>query len=301
MLAVRHSAPAPAAGLRLVDPSQRGVEFTYQRAAEYAEIESVGQYRLAAALIAEKLQPVGDRLRCVVDFGCGAGKSSRDLARCLPHPRGGTVIGVDVADGMLREARRLTDACRHEHPRTQFRYRRITDHPAGERIPLLDGAADAVASTIVLQELQREAQVRNALREMGRVTRPGGELVLVVPSDRITCEDFTAFTYAPFPDNATRRDNVRKCRSVVSDIVWERDRHWSRDILADAAEAAGYRLRALDYPLARRSLAPFPDEPWRPWLDELHVAPLIVLHAHKPELRRRRRVMAGTVRDRQAS
>jgi SAM-dependent methyltransferase len=258
-----------------------GIDFTYQRAAEYAGIDSVGQYRLAAAVIHQKLRPVADRLRCVVDFGCGAGKSSRDLARCLGHVQPATVIGVDVSERMLREAARLTHARRREHPRVEFRYRRMPAGRAGERIPLRDGMADAVASTIVLQELQTVGQLRTALREMGRVTRRGGELVLVAPSDRITCEDFTAFTYAPFPENATRRDNVRKCRSVVSSITWERDRHWSRDVIGDAAEAAGFRLHALEYPLAPATLAPFPDEPSRSWLDELHVSPFLVVHARK--------------------
>lgn len=257
------------------------VKFTYQSSQSYAEIELVGQYLLAAEVIRSILRPLRDEIDHLVDFGCGAGKSTRAVASCVN--KGGTVTGVDISADMIREARRLTSSFPSDRTAMHFQYAQISlSSDNRERIPLNDGSADAVTSTIVFQEFQTKRQLAEAILEIARIVRPGGHFASVCVSDRITCEDFTAFSYAPFATNRSRRDNIRKCQSVVSNIVWERDRHWSRQTFTSLLRHAGFSGLSMSYPLADPSLPPFPDDPTRTWKDELQFSPFLVFCAKKP-------------------
>jgi ubiquinone/menaquinone biosynthesis C-methylase UbiE len=260
-----------------IDRSRQSMNINY--ATEYAKIGLVGQYLLAAQIVREKLMPFKEEIHYLVDFGCGAGKSTRAASNCVKE--GGTVVGVDICGDMLREARILNKNLKDQLPRVKFHYKKIITKNGLEKIPLADEVADAVITTIVLVEIQTEEQLQNAFREMGRITKPGGHFVAINPSDKLTCEDFTAFTYAPFLENKERKDNIRKCQSLVSNIIWEKERHWSREILVQFAEEAGFKNPSVEYPLADKNLPPFPDDPSRPWKDELNFSPFIVLSARK--------------------
>jgi SAM-dependent methyltransferase len=255
------------------------VDFTHQSASEYARIELVGTYLLAAQAVWEKLCPLRESIHRLVDFGCGAGKSTRAASLCVA-PKG-TVVGVDISADMIAEAQRLTEESKDKLPEVDFHYRQIVRRDGRETIPLEDGLADAAVTTMVLQEMQTEEQLQNAVREIGRITKKGGHLVAVCDNDAITCEEYTAFTYAPFPENKNRSHNIVKSQSTVSNIVWESDRFWSREILARCVEEAGFRIRSIDYPLADENTPPFPDDPSRPWKDELRFSPLMVFYAVK--------------------
>ena len=105
--------------------------------------------------------PPGTR---VLDVGCGPGHLARWLAQ-----RGCQVTGVDRGWRLIRIARRL--AAREGLP---VRFERA---PA-ERLPFAGAAFDlAVATTVIYWVEQPEA----VLREMMRVTRPGGTLATLDP------------------------------------------------------------------------------------------------------------------------
>jgi len=255
------------------------VDFTHQRAAEYARIGLVGTYLLSAQAVWEKLMPLRESIGCLVDFGCGAGKSTRAAAGCV-RPKG-AVIGVDISADMVAQAVKVTAESKAGLPDVIFSFRQILRENGRERIPLEDGTADAVTTTMVLQEMQSEEQLQNAVREIGRITKLGGWFAAVCDNDAITCQEYTAFTYAPFPENKGRKDYFVKSRSTVSDIVWEKDRFWSREILARCIEQAGFRIRSIEYPLADPATPPFPEDPSRPWKDELTFSPLMVFWSRK--------------------
>jgi len=132
---------------------------------------SLGQDRgwRRAVRDALRLQP-GER---VLDLAAGTGTSSVALART-----GARVVGCDFSLGMLQVGAR---AGRQSGPDA-------VDLVAGDalRLPFADESFDAVTISF---GLRNTADADRALRELLRVTRPGGRLVV--------CE-FSHPTWAPF-------------------------------------------------------------------------------------------------------
>lgn len=123
-----------------------------------AEVEEV----LAGA---KKLAPI--RFRTAVDFGCGVGRLSQGLATHFEH-----VIGVDIADSMIRSARemnRFPERCEYIH------------NVATDLAVLGDGSADFIYSNITLQHVV-PALARGYIHEFFRVASPGAHVIFQLPS-----------------------------------------------------------------------------------------------------------------------
>lgn len=102
----------------------------------------------------------------VLDVGCGTGVVAR-LAAGMVGPEG-TVAGLDVNAGMLAVARSVTPG---DSP--------IEWHEASaEAMPFPDAAFDAVLCQLSLQFVPDRAM---AVREMRRVLKDGGRLVITLP------------------------------------------------------------------------------------------------------------------------
>jgi len=93
----------------------------------------------------------------VLDVGAGTGISTEELGRS-----GAFAVGADLSTGMLLAGRRA-------RPRVPL--------VAGDalRLPFADETFDAVTISFALRNV---VDVEGALRELGRVTRPGGRLVV---------------------------------------------------------------------------------------------------------------------------
>jgi ubiquinone/menaquinone biosynthesis C-methylase UbiE len=101
----------------------------------------------------------------VLDAGCGPGYLLEALAR-----RGFQVSGMDGSDRMLQSAEVRLRAAQPSFPFT-------LKQGDIERLPFEDAQFDLVLSTGVIEYLEDDATV---LREMHRVLRPGGHLILPV-------------------------------------------------------------------------------------------------------------------------
>ncbi len=104
-----------------------------------------------------------ERMR-LLDIGCGTGRTLHQLSRAHPTMQ---LHGVDLSPAYIRMARRrlgevaeLTLAVEN-----------------GEVLPWSDATFDIVTSTYMFHELPRNAR-RNVVREMLRVLKPGGLLVI---------------------------------------------------------------------------------------------------------------------------
>jgi ubiquinone/menaquinone biosynthesis C-methylase UbiE len=125
--------------------------------------------------------------RHVLDVGCGLGTDVAELAQRLPP--GGTATGIDASDTMIDEARR----------RTAHLGRSIVfDIGDAASLPYDDASFDACRTETVLNHVPDPQQV---IREMARVTRPGG---------RIAALEFDhGTTLVDHPDRETTRTILR--------------------------------------------------------------------------------------------
>ncbi len=91
----------------------------------------------------------------VLEVGCGTGLVLEPLARIAS-----SAVGIDLSEGMLQKARE----------------RGLTVHQASATaLPFSDNSFDTVLSFKVLAHIE---EIRQAVSEAVRVTRPGGHLVL---------------------------------------------------------------------------------------------------------------------------
>jgi SAM-dependent methyltransferase len=113
--------------------------------------------------VVDQLDPQPGRL--VADVGCGPGTYQSRIAE-----RGAVIVGLDLSDGMLRECR--TVATQHGHGIALIR-------ADAQALPLATESSDLLLAAQMLYHVpDREL----ALREMRRVLKPGGRIVLVTGS-----------------------------------------------------------------------------------------------------------------------
>ena len=115
------------------------------------------QANVATELLA-RLAMVRCAPRVVLDLGAGTGRTTRELSR---RYRGALVIALDLAPGMLRQARRQQGLWR--------RFARVCGDAL--RLPLMDTSVDLVFSSLMLQWCE---PLEMALAEVRRVLRPEG-------------------------------------------------------------------------------------------------------------------------------
>jgi ubiquinone/menaquinone biosynthesis C-methylase UbiE len=118
-------------------------------------------------LMAERLELVG--VRHVLDVGAGLGHWGHSLAAVLSPDT--TVVGIERERAWVEEARRRAASDR-------FRY----EEGVAEALPFEDASFDLVTCQTVLIHV---ADPRAVIREMLRVTKPGGLVLAVEPNNRM--------------------------------------------------------------------------------------------------------------------
>ena len=139
----------------MTDEAGPGRAATYD--AWYATPLGAAAHRIELGLVAELAEPL--REEKALDAGCGTGIYSGWLAGL-----GLSVTGVDHDSEML-------EAARHRVPEGRFVEAGVTD------LPFADGEFD-LAVAITVSCFLSAAERRAAARELVRVTRPGGRMVV---------------------------------------------------------------------------------------------------------------------------
>lgn len=223
------------------------------RAGAYADLAFPGTYYLAFRDLPEILERYVTGHRAL-DFGCGAGRSSRFL-----QSLGFVVTGIDVSRSMIENALKADPS---------GDYRLIGD---GDFSAVNDRTFDLVLSAFAFDNIpgpQHRAELLSGLR---RLLAPAGRTVLICSRPQIYTHEWVSFATKEFPANRLARsgDTVKVVMKDVTDARPVLDILWTPSDYVELFAAAGLELIAAYTPLGR------PDEPFQ-WVSETTVAPWII-------------------------
>ena len=158
----------------------------------------------------------------ILDFGCGTGQISRELAS-----HGWHITGADVSGGMLQQAKALAvENCRWVQ----------LDNAPGSPLPFDDGSFSAAVASSVLEYV---ADPKATLQELARVVRAGGWLVITVPDLRHRKRKVDRWKRPLTCITPVRKMLLQtRLRNAVSRTYASRN-HWRLDRWQDAIGAAG--------------------------------------------------------------
>jgi len=224
-----------------------------KRADSYSRLEFPGTYYLAfrdlPAIIAEHVK--GTR---AVDFGCGAGRSTRFLRKL-----GFDAIGIDVSADTLTRAWEID-------PEGDYR---LVEGADFREIGI--GSWDLVLSAFTFDNIPTRDLKVKTFRALAALLAPGGAIVNLVSSPDIYTHEWASFTTKDFPENQNAKsgDKVKIVMTDVDDRRPVEDVVWSDEAYREVYRASGLEEVAKRAPLGRD------DEPY-PWVSETRVAPWVI-------------------------
>ena len=192
--------------------------------------------------------------RKAIDFGCGAGRSTRFLQKL-----GFTAIGVDIAESMLEKAREIDP---------EGDYRLIEE---GDLSQFEDNVYDLALSAFTFDNIPTiEKKVKN-LGEIGRLLKSDGRIVNLVSSPEIYTHEWASFSTKDFSENrqAKSGDRVRIIQTDLEDKRPVEDVVWTDEHYQETFKRAGLELVRTYKPLAKES------EPYK-WVNETRIAPWVI-------------------------
>ena len=172
------------------------------RARAYAQLDFPGTYHLAfrdlPALFERHIRGTH-----ALDFGCGAGRSTRFLRRF-----GFRAIGVDIAPAMLEQAGTID-------PRGD--YRLVTTGG----LAALEGPFDLIFAAFTFDNIPTDPAKASALRALRALLGSTGRLIAVVSSPEIYQHEWVSFSTKAFPQNRHARDGDR-VRIIILEVPDQR-------------------------------------------------------------------------------
>lgn len=221
-----------------------------QRAASYATLEFPGTYYLAYRDLPEIIS-IHVSGKKALDFGCGAGRSTRFLKRLQFD-----AVGVDIAEDMLQQAR-LRDATGD--------YRLLKDNGI-DRLP--KQAYDLVLAAFTFDNIPNLEKKVGLFRELGDALAQTGRIINVVSAPEIYMHEWASFTTKDFPENRNAQ-NGERVKIIMTDVADRRpveDILWTDEAYREVYTHAGLEVVQMYKPLAKES------EPFQ-WITETRVAP----------------------------
>jgi SAM-dependent methyltransferase len=222
-----------------------------KRADAYSKLEFPGTYYLAYRDIPAIVRAHVRGTRAV-DFGCGAGRSTRFL-----RGLGFDVVGVDISEQMIAKARALD-------PRGD--YRLVSDNNGSGDLPLR--THDLVLSMFTFDNIATMQTKVGLFEALKSLLKPAGRIISLVSTPEIYVNEWTSFSTKDFPTNRTAKsgDTVYTVMLDVQDRRPVADVLWTSEDYQRVYDQAGLRVVQTYLPLARS------DEAFE-WVSETTIAP----------------------------
>jgi SAM-dependent methyltransferase len=223
------------------------------RAEAYSTLDFPGTYYLAfrdlPSIIAQHVNG-----RRALDFGCGAGRSTRFLNRFGFDP-----IGIDISSSMIEMASKLDP---------NGKYRLVDD---GNFSAFAAGEFDLILSAFAFDNIPNAGHRRELLCGLRALLNDKGRIIMVCSTADIYRHEWVSFTTKNFPENAQAKsgETVRIVMKDVSDSRPIVDVLWFREDYLNLFAAAELELIAQYAPLGHE------DDPYE-WLSETSIAPWII-------------------------
>lgn len=184
-----------------------------ERARAYATLQFPGTYYLAFRDLPALVWRYKHGGRAL-DFGCGAGRSTRFLKNL-----GLEVTGADISQAMIDQARTFDPS---------GEYYLVRDNVAEKFAP---GSFDVILAAFTFDNIPTDEAKVAALKGLSTVLAPDGSLFLVVSPPALYVNEWASFSTCDFPENLQARDGDR-VRIVMLDVC---DRRPVDDVLCTDA------------------------------------------------------------------
>ena len=219
----------------------------------YARLEFPGTYYLAYRDIPEIIaKHVGGKK--ALDFGCGAGRSTRFLTKL-----GLDAIGIDISRDMLAKARTIDPS---------GDYRLVDD---GDLSQFADKSLDLILSAFTFDNIPTRERKLKIFAEMRRLLGVEGRIINLVSSPEIYYHEWASFSTKDFPENRQAKcgDIVKIINTDIADRRPVDDIIWPDEDYRAVYREAGLAVSEMYKPLARE------DEPYQ-WVNETRIAPWVI-------------------------
>lgn len=221
-----------------------------KRARAYAKLEFSGTYFLAYRDLPDILFEHANGKKAL-DFGCGAGRSTRFLKKL-----GFDTVGVDIAKDMIEKALEMD--------------------PDGNYILIKDGRLsqfenntyDLTLSAFAFDNIPSVEKKVDILGDMGSILKRDGIIVNLVSSPEIYINEWASFSTGGFPEKKKTKSGD-KVKIIITDIEDKRpveDFMCTDDDYKKIFKKAGLELVKTYKPLARES------DTYK-WVSETSIAP----------------------------
>jgi len=219
-------------------------------ASEYADLGIEGTDYLSFRDVPKLAQKYVHGTKAL-DYGCGAGRSTRFLKSL-----GFDVVGVDISSDMLGQAR-LKD------PNGSYQIIKSSD------LPFNEASFDLVFSSYVFLEVSSIAEIEKVFREFRRVLKPTGYCIFITTSEPGYKGDWVSLSY-DFPENKREFKTGDTVKLLIRGTnVTFYDYYWTSQDFQGIFARTGLTMRELHQPIG------LPTDPIK-WRDEAHTPPTSV-------------------------
>ncbi len=223
------------------------------RAEAYSKLEFSNTYHLAFRDLPE-IFSTHVKGTVALDFGCGAGRSTRFLREL-----GFETVGVDISPEMVLKAREID-------PRGHYRV-----VPGDDMSGLPRAGFSLIQSAFTFDNIPGMDTKVLLFRDLRALLAPDGILVNIVSAPEIYWNEWASFTTKDFPENRNAKPGGAvkivttdfEDRSPCVDILWPHESY------LEVYSRTGLDIVEMRKPLARG------DEPYR-WVSETRIAPWVI-------------------------